>query len=285
MEKKPRSWRIRLIRILLGVVLGLFGVILLLLLLERRFIFFPTTAETAWADPPAAIHAEDVYLPLSDNVVVHGWWCPTPGWKPDDGAMLYCHGNAGNLSFRGAGVQRWQERCGIAVFIIDYPGYGRSTGQPDEQACYATAEAAYHWLVQDRQIPAEKILLYGGSLGGGVAVEIATRHPHRGLILVSTFTSVPDVAAGTYSWLPVRALLRTRFDNLAKIGNCPKPVFIAHGTGDRVIPFHHGERLYQAAKEPKRFFPMPNLDHNHTPIPEFYTEFQQFLSGCEHGVK
>src|SRR5207248_5963463 len=128
----------------------------------------------------------------------------------------------------------------MPVLIFDYPGYGRSEGSPSEAGCYAAAEAAYAWLVQTQQVPPGQIILYGGSLGGGVAVELARRQPHRALILVSTFTSIPDMAQQLYPWLPARWLVRNRFDSLAKIGQCTQPVFIAHGTADGLLPYTQG---------------------------------------------
>jgi fermentation-respiration switch protein FrsA (DUF1100 family) len=166
---------------------------------------------------------------------------------------------------------------GISVLIFDYPGYGRSDGTPTEAGCYAAADAAYHWLTQTMKVPPEQLLLYGGSLGGGVAVDLASRHPHRALILVKTFTSIPDVAQSVYPWLPARWLVHNRFDNLEKIGRCPRPLFVAHGTADRLIPFAHGQRLFEAAAEPKRFLRMAEIDHNDGLSGDFFPALRVFL--------
>ena len=131
--------------------------------------------------------------------------------------------------------------------------------------------------MQEKKVALERIMLFGGSLGGAMAVELATRQPHRALILVSTFTSVPDMAQLTVPWLPSRWLVRHRFDNLAKIGQCQGPVFIAHGTADRLVPFSQGERLFAAAKEPKCFFPMEGYDHHNSPGADFYAKLREFL--------
>jgi fermentation-respiration switch protein FrsA (DUF1100 family) len=165
----------------------------------------------------------------------------------------------------------------VHVLIFDYPGYGKSEGRPTEQGCYQAADAAYAFLTVTQKVAPEKILLYGGSLGGGVAVDLATRKSHRGLILVKTFTSAPDTGASMFPWLPVRWLMRNRFDNLAKIKSCHRPVFIAHGTMDNLVPFAHSQRLFEAAHEPKSFFIMPGADHN-APLPqEFFTALRTFL--------
>src|SRR5262249_28235600 len=152
---------------------------------------------------------EDIFLKSADGNEIHAWWCPTSDWSKEKGALLYCHGNAGNLSHRCEGIASWQKQFGTSVLIFDYPGYGRSEGRPSETGCYAAAEAAYNWLVEQKHISGSQILFYGGSLGGGVAVELATHKSHRGLVLVKTFTSVPDVAHDVfYRWLPVHWLMR-----------------------------------------------------------------------------
>jgi fermentation-respiration switch protein FrsA (DUF1100 family) len=252
------------------------GVVIVLMLLENKLLFFPIRASDEWWEPPN-LRVQDVEVQSADGSRIHAWWCPPESWKPAQGATLHCHGNAGNISHRGGSIASWQQALNQAVLIFDYPGYGRSTGKPSETGCYAAADAAYDWLRQVAKVPPEGILLYGVSLGGGVAVEMASRRPHRALVLVNTFTSIPDMAQKQYPWLPARWLVRNRFDNLAKIGQCPRPIFIAHGTLDGLIPLAQGERLFAAAPEPKRFLAMEGCDHDHTGSPEFYTLLRRFL--------
>jgi fermentation-respiration switch protein FrsA (DUF1100 family) len=247
-------------------------------LFESRFIFHPIRADREWLPPPNEL-VQDIELRTAD-ASIHAWWCPTPDWQPEHGAVLYCHGNAGNLSHRGTGITRWQDHFHQAVLIFDYPGYGRSTGRPGESGCYAAAGACYSWLLETKSIGPEHIRLYGGSLGGAVAVELASRERYRSMVLVSTFTSIPDMAKVHYSWAPAR-LIRTRFDNLAKIALCNRPLFMAHGTADRVIPFSQGQRLFEAAKDPKQFFAMEGYDHQNAPGPEFYRALKEFLGRSE----
>jgi fermentation-respiration switch protein FrsA (DUF1100 family) len=248
--------------------------------IENLFIFFPTPAAKDWQPPPSD-RVEDVYLPLpgAPDVRLHAWWCPPPNWDGRGPVVLYLHGNSGNLSQRGLSIACWQVELRAPVLIVDYPGYGRSTGRPSEAGCYATADAAYDWLVQTKRVPPEQIIVYGGSLGGAVAVELATRRPHRALVLVATFTSVRDLGRELYpviSWLA-----HDRFNSLARIGRCHRPVFIAHGMADRLISFRHGERLFAAANEPKQFLPLPGHDH-HDPLgKEFYAAVRDFLA--RHG--
>jgi fermentation-respiration switch protein FrsA (DUF1100 family) len=249
--------------------------------LERRFVYRPVPFTLDWQTPPPAIRAENVALRSADGTALHAWWCPTAQWDATRGAVVYCHGNAGNLSHRAESILRWQQLLEQGVLIFDYPGFGRSSGRPSEAGCYAAGVAAYEWLVQNRGVAPERILLYGGSLGGAVAVELASRFPHRALVLVSAFTSIQDMARLRFPWLPVRRVLRHRFDNLAKIGQCRGSIFMAHGTADRIVPFAQGEQLFATARPPKEFFPMQDYDHQHTPGPEFYRKLRDFLAAQE----
>jgi fermentation-respiration switch protein FrsA (DUF1100 family) len=253
---------------------------IVLLALENSFVYHPTRDTEDWQAPPNP-RVQDVELHTADGTRIHAWWCPPEKWEPAQGALLYCHGNAGNLSHRGEGITRWQQQLGQAVLIFDYPGYGRSAGRPSEASCYAAAEAAYDWVTQTQHVPAERLLLYGGSLGGGVAIELASHHPYRALVVVSTFTSIPDMAQKQFPWLPARWLVRNRFDSLAKIGRCRRPLFVAHGTADSMIPFAMGRQLFAAADEPKAFFAMDGHDHNHAPGPGFYAALREFLAKAE----
>jgi fermentation-respiration switch protein FrsA (DUF1100 family) len=175
-------------------------------------------------------------------------------------------------------VRRLVTLLGQAVLVYDYPGYGRSTGKPSEAACIASAEAALDCLIREKHVPPEMVILYGGSLGGAMAIDLAVRQPYRALLLVSAFTSIPAMARKQYPWFPIGRFIRNRFDNLARISRCPGRVFIAHGTADGFVPFWMGEQLFAAAREPKRFFPMVGYDHRHRPGPDFYNEVQRFLA-------
>lgn len=273
---KPRL-RKRLQRLACIAGLAYVGVIVLLSALENRFVYHPLSQAESWVAPPNE-RVKDIWLALPSNVTIHGWWCPTPGWRPADGAVLCCHGNGGNLSHRADVVAQFQRFSNQAVLVFDYPGYGRSSGRPSEAGCYAAADRAYDWLTNDCGVAPERLILFGESLGGGVAVDLATRRPHRALVLAKSFTSIADMAQNLYPWLPARWLVRNRFDNLAKIGRCPRPVFIAHGTGDHLVPFAQAERLFAAAPEPKELMPMEGLDHNDPLPPAFYERLNHFLA-------
>jgi fermentation-respiration switch protein FrsA (DUF1100 family) len=270
-----QSWSRLALRWLVFGLVCYVGVTVVLLALENRLVYRPCKAEENWFLPPFS-PVENVKLQLADGTPIHGWWCPQDG---ADGALLYCHGNAGNLSHRGQTIRKMQQLLGVSVFIFDYPGYGRSGGSPTEQGCYQAANAAYEWL--QKQVPSERILIYGSSLGGGVAIDLASRRPHRALVLDKTFTSMPDVAQRLCPWLPARLLMRNRFDSLTKIAKCRQPVFIGHGKADELIPFSQGERLFAAANEPKQFCPRETGGHNDPICGEFFASLKIFLAETE----
>ncbi len=255
------------------LIVSYLGVVFVVWLLENWLVYRPTTAREDWQPAPVA-DIQDVDLFTSDGTKIHAWWLPYPG---ADEAILYCHGNAGNLSHRGNSIVKLRDVLKVSVLIFDYPGYGKSEGKPSEGACCRAAEAGYSWLTETQKVDPNRIILYGGSLGGGVAVELGAHKSHRALVLVKTFTSAPDLGAGMFPWLPIHWVMRNRFDNLHKITKCQQPVFIGHGTADRLIPFTHGQRLYEAANQPKEFFTLNGADHNDALPVEFFDGLKHFL--------
>jgi fermentation-respiration switch protein FrsA (DUF1100 family) len=187
--------------------------------------------------------------------------------------MLVCHGNAGNISHR-------LDTCiallatGVNVFVFDYRGYGRSEGRPSEEGTYRDAQAAYQWLRQ-KGFPGTNIVAFGESLGGGVATELAVREPVGGLVLQSTFTSIPDMGAELFPWLPVRWLGTIRYDTHSKLPRLKVPVLVMHSPADELVGFHHGQRNFAAANEPKLFWELRG-DHNN-PL----ADTKHFIAGME----
>lgn len=220
--------------------------------------------------------AVDIWLAVSihgQQEKIHSWWCPV---EQPRGVLLYFHGNAGNLSHRSAAIADWQ-RHGFSVMIVDYPGYGRSTGSPDEKGCYAAGQAAYDWLVKEQGIEPSQIVLYGKSLGAAIAVELAGKNPHQALVLFAAFTSIPDMAQKTLPFFPSRYIVRTRFDNLSKIKEYTGRLIIAHGESDKLIPPEMGKILFDAAKtQTKWWYPIADAEHFGPPS-FFYTEVTKQL--------
>ena len=251
------------------------GIVVVFLFLERRLVFVPTPASQEWLKPDDP-RTQEVSFPSGDGNTIHAWWIPPE--SPQRGAILFAHGNGGNLTHRGKVASALRESLGAGVLMFDYPGYGKCTGTPTEEGCYASAEAAYKWLTDEQKVAPERVILYGESLGGGPAVEMATRHEHRALVLVFPFASLPAAAKFHYPFLPVHTLMRTRFDNLSKIGNCKRPVFIVHGTDDRVIPFGQSEQLFAAANEPKELLRLDGKGHDLLIVSLYTQPLAEFLA-------
>jgi alpha-beta hydrolase superfamily lysophospholipase len=257
------------------VALGYGLTLLVLAALEDRLLFHPAPAARRWAEPPPGFEVEDVTFQTADGTPLHGRWFPCSGAR---GAVLVCHSRAGNLSLELSAehLAGWHREVGVSVFVFDYPGYGRSGGRPSEAGCYAAADAAYDSLT--RRVGPRDVLLFGRSLGSAVAVDLACRRPHRALVLVSPFTSIPAVVQRLYPVLPARALMRNRFDSAAKVGRCRRPLLVVHGTHDRLVPFAEGERLFAAANEPKRFLPVAGARHDDSVLTDFFPELGRFLA-------
>lgn len=224
------------------------GLCLAVFIFQARLVFLPSRAIAA-TPARVGLDYEDVWLEASDGVRIHGWYIPHPQPR---GTLLFFHGNAGNIGDRLESIAIFH-RLNLNVLIIDYHGYGKSEGSPGEAESYRDAEAAWRHLVEARSIPPETIALFGRSLGGCVAAWLAARVEPAGLILESTFTSVPDMAAKVYPFLPVRLLARIRLDALASLANVRAPVLVIHSAGDEIVPLAHGRALFDSAPEPKQF--------------------------------
>jgi fermentation-respiration switch protein FrsA (DUF1100 family) len=276
----PKNWKRFMFRVLRRLILCYVIILVALLALEDRLLFAPGSE---WHPPPAEVAVTEFQLRTAEGIAIDAWWSAPHGWKPADGAILFCHGNGGNLSYRGSMFKPCHELLHVAVLVMDYPGYGRSGGSVGESGCYAAADAAYDWLTGVKHVEPKRLIVMGGSLGGAVAIDLAARRPSRALFLVASFTSFPDMAQTRFPFLPGRWLVHNQFDSLRKIPACRVPVFIAHDRNDGLIPFHQGERLFAAAAEPKQFYPMTGVPHNDQPSLKVYLAFQDFLARCESG--
>lgn len=246
-------------RMIKNILLLLLGLVLLnscMYLQQSSMIFFPyATLDQTPAE--WGLVYEDVFLDTEDGVRLHGWYIPRHGSKQ---ALLFFHGNAGNISHRGASVEIFH-RLGLNVFIFDYRGYGKSQGKPDEKGLYKDARAAWRYLSKERGFGQEEIILFGRSLGGAVAAELAAEIQPGGLILESTFSSAKDVANAVFPVLSRLIFLRYDFDTATHVRRVACPVLVLHSPDDEIIPFRLGEKVFQAAKEPKSFVKMRG-DHN-----------------------
>ena len=232
---------------------------------QSRYVFFPVRELTTTPER-LNLEFEEVWLPAAsgNGEQIHGWWIPTQA-PTRLGTLIYLHGNGENVSANLGLAYRFQ-RLGFSVFLFDYRGYGLSQGPfPSEERLYEDAETAWQYVTQTQQIPPQQIYLFGHSLGGAIAIELATRKPEAaGLIVQSSFTSVPDMAQRTlYAKLfPVDLLLHERFDSAKKVANLQMPVFFIHGLADDSVPPEMSQSLYQAAVEPKQLWLVPDAMHN-----------------------
>ncbi len=215
---------------------------------QASFIYFP---ERPYDATPASVglRYEDVRLSAGDGVALAAWWVPA---ETPRGAVVMAHGNGGNMSHRLDKIGLFHD-LGYGVMAFDYRGYGASEGRPTEEGTYADMAAAVDHATTVRGTSRARLVLYGESLGGAVAVEEAVRRAPAALVVDSSFTSVPAMASHYYPWLPTRLLLRFRYDSLSRMAGLKCPVLVLHSPQDDVVPFAMGRQLFAAAPEPKAF--------------------------------
>jgi fermentation-respiration switch protein FrsA (DUF1100 family) len=217
-----------------------------LLVLERSFLYFPERVLVV-TPTEVGLVAEEVWLQAADGVRLHGYWLSGRGER----ALIWYHGNAGNISHRLPNARLLMDHFGLDMLLVDYRGYGRSQGQPSEAGLYRDGLAMYAES-RARGYRPEQVVLFGRSLGAAVALEVARQQPAGAVILETPFLSIPTLARTLYPWVP-SILVRSRFDNAAKVQQVLAPKLIVHGDQDEVVPLAHGQRLFELAPEPKRF--------------------------------
>lgn len=237
------------------------GFCLFLYFYQSRLIFHPKSL-IGLTPSEVALEYEEVWLPVVSGGRIHGWWLP--GAHPTR-TLLYLHGNGGNIGVNLEHARRFQQ-MGFSVFLFDYRGYGLSEGPfPNEARVYEDANAAWDYLIQTRNIQPADIYLYGHSLGGAIAIELATHQPQvAGLIVQGSFTSMQAAATavGRYQLIPLRLLLTQRFDSLSKVKDLKMPLFYIHGLDDAEVPADMSRQLYEASPQPKELWLVPMAGHN-----------------------
>lgn len=254
-EKPRRTPRSRVASALMGLAMIYCGLLLLLYLLQAKLIFFPTRDFFV----PSELYTwnyEDVFVTVG-KYSTHGWFVPAA--DEANGTILFSHGNAGNIADRSESIGLFRE-LGYNVFIYDYGGYGRTSGKASEERCYEDIRAAWRYLTEERGIAPSDIVLFGRSLGGGPTAQLATEVQPRAVILESTFTSVADMASQQFPMFPARLLVRHEFDTISKVPRITAPILHIHSPEDDIIPYAHGQRLFEASTEPKTFL---NLKGTH----------------------
>ena len=219
-----------------------------------RIIFQPDRYPSGWWDKQKELGARDVWLRARDGVQLHAWWLEAAGSRV---ATLYLHGNGGNLAYRPGHLQA-MVAAGSSVLILDYRGYGRSSGRPTERGLYRDADAAYDYLIGDGYL-SRQIVVHGESLGSAVAVDLAAHRPCGGVILECPFPSIAYMAGRL---VPLLGPLFVRgFDTRRKIAQVNAPILIIHGDDDRRVPHAAGCELFEAAREPKSFWTVEGARH------------------------
>jgi len=236
-------------KIILLSIAGIYAAVCVLaFVLQARLVYFPNSEE---AGTPADVGLDyrDVTFRNRNGTALHGWFIPNENAQY---TMLYLHGNAGNITHRTESIRQFHS-LGLAIFIFDYSGFGKSAGRPGERATYLDADAAWDHLTVAEGIAPERIILFGRSLGGAVAIELATNVDPAAMIVESCFTSIPELGARVYPWLPIKFIARYRYDSLSRVPEIRVPKLFIHSLDDETVPFGMGKRLYNRAHRPKQF--------------------------------
>jgi fermentation-respiration switch protein FrsA (DUF1100 family) len=252
-------------------------VLIFVYIFQSRLVFFPDR-NMAGNPGDVGLDFEEVWL-QSGGKRIHGWFVPA---RAPRGTLLYFHGNAGNISHRLESIKQLHD-LQLSVFIFDYRGYGQSEGRASERATYQDSRAAWDYLVGERGIGRDQIVLYGRSLGGAVAIELAEEVDPLALILVSCFTSAVDMGTKVYPLLPIRLVRRIHYNSLKRIGGVPAPKLFIHSIDDEVVPFGMGKRLYNRAPRPRQFLKIRG-GHNECTIvsaPLYLQTIDSFLTSVQ----
>lgn len=249
--------------------------LILVYIFQGRLLYFPDKSISANPDD-YALKYEEVYFKTDDDIRLHGWYIPVDAAQY---TLLFCHGNAGNISYRLESIKQFHE-LGFNVFIFDYRGFGRSEGKISEPGTYLDAQAAWNYLVDEKKIYSNNIIIFGRSLGAAIACQLATQQNPAALIMESAFRSIPDLAAQIYPFLPLRWLTRFEYNNRENVKKINCPLLIIHSKQDEIIPYSHAEKLYEAANHPKQFLEIRG-SHNDG----FYVSKQIYGKGIKDFLK
>ena len=222
---------------------------------QRQLLYLPDKTRPELAEL-AQLGVREVTIPTADGLALLSWYLPARPRRP---VIAYFHGNGGHIGYRIERLLRFAQ-AGYGVLMLEYRGYGGNPGTPNEAGLYTDADAALDFLKR-QGVPAHRLVLYGESLGSGVAVQAATEHEIAALILEAPFTSVAEVAQCHFPYVPATLMVTDRFDSLSRIGKVRAPILILHGARDRVVPVRYGRALFDAAPEPKEGWFVPEAGH------------------------
>ncbi len=240
------------IKLLLAIALFYIAAMIAIYFAQALFIYAPQMPTRELVATPADIGLEYENLTLNtpDNERINAWYIPTNNQTAK--TVLFFHGNAGNISHRLETIKIYNQ-LGLNFLIFDYRGFGISTGKPTEEGTYLDADTAWQYLIEEKKLNPEEIILAGRSLGGGVAAELAKKAHPAMLILESTFTSMTEVSAKHYPFMPTSLIVKHEYETSLKLKDIHCPIVFAHSKNDEVIPYEHSQRNYAVANEPKKF--------------------------------
>lgn len=251
MYRLLQSFPLMFTRILIPILIFSVFMFAYLKYFERKGIYYPTK-EIELTPIDVGLKYDDVFFNTDDNLKLNGWFIPA---EDPRGTLLFCHGNAGNISHRIEIIKVFN-KLDLNVFIFDYRGYGRSEGSPIEEGLYRDAQAAYKHLLSRKNIDKDAIVIYGKSIGANVAIDLSSKVKAAALISESGFSSAYDMGRELFPYLPVKWIITIKYDALTKIKNIPTPKLIIHSQDDEIVPFKLGKKLFEAASPPKEFYQM-----------------------------
>lgn len=247
-----------MLRVLLLLAFNSLAMAVLVALLGHRLVFYPSKhPEGHWEPEGLGTRFQDVTFDTEDNLTLHGWWTPAETEK----TLLWCHGNSGNITHR-LDLLQFLTEMDLQVLLFDYRGYGRSEGHAHEKGLYRDATAAYRFLCREKDVSPDHLFLFGRSLGGAVATRLASDTPCGGVILQSTFTSIPEMSNASMPIPYLYKLLRAKMNSLSRIDQIDEPTLHIHGDQDSVVPISLGRRLYEHARDPKAWVEFPGAGHD-----------------------
>ncbi len=257
------------------IVMACYAGVLILLMLFENYLVYPAPRFPTGDWDQSLVTVEDADFTADDGTRLHGWFVEHP--KPR-GTVLYFHGNGENAGQQADVLADLRDRFRLSVLVFDYRGYGKSEGRPSERGIRRDAQAALKWLNERTRTTPDEVIFFGRSLGGAVAIELAESEGCKALVLSSAFSSLVEVAASHYPWLPVGWLMRNRYPSAERIASCPQPLLQAHGTSDTMIPQWSARKLFDASPAAhKRFVELHGGGHNDPYSGAFWTAFRQFL--------
>jgi fermentation-respiration switch protein FrsA (DUF1100 family) len=270
--EKPflKSLAIRMAKLFAIVYLA---IVALLMFFENSMIYPAPKYPVGDWDKIANV-AEDVQFTADDGTKLHGLYLAQPNAR---GTLLFFHGNGENVSYLVDELAQLQREYQLSVFAFDYRGYGKSEGKPSERGIQLDARAALDYLNKKTTTEPADVIFFGRSIGGAIAVELASERGCKALVLQSTFSSLPDVAAHHYRWLPVRWLMRNRYPSAERIKKCPQPLLQTHGTSDHIVPISLARRLFDVSPSADKQFVEMTGGHNDPTTSAFWQAFERLL--------